>query len=1639
MTDETGPPKNLSAVKLALMAQRAREQFARIAREPIAIVGLGCRFPGAVDTPDHYWSMLCEGADVVGEIPPDRWDLTSTYDPDPAVPGKSSVRHAGLLDRIDTFDAGFFGIVPREAERMDPQQRLFMEVSIDALDHAGLSRDQLAGSRTGVFVASYHNDYSHMQYTDLEFVDSRTLTGTLHSIIANRLSHFLDLRGPSLSLDSACSSSLVAVHLACQSLRMEETDIALAGGVSVMVSPDLMVALSKVGFTAESGRCRTFDASADGFVRGEGCGVVVLKRLSDAVAAGDRILAVVRSSVVNQDGRSTVMAAPNGLAQQALVREALERAGMSPERISFVEAHGTATPLGDPIEVEALAATIGAPRPDGNVCYLGSVKANMGHLEAAAGVAGLIKATLVLRHRQVPPQAHFKTPNPHFALDGTCLRVPRTMQSLPRTELPHVAGISSFGVGGTNAHVIVEEAPILDTGVGEGEISGPFLLPLSAQSPKALSAVVDRWIQFIGDTKFSAAALCASAGERRSHYDCRLAVIGDTTGELRDRLQTFASGGPSPSVVTGQRAASARLGFVFSGQGPQWYAMGRGLAEREPVFRDALQEIDSLFRQVAAWSLLEELSNPEERSRLDETQFAQPALFALQVALAALWKSWGIVPDGVVGHSIGELAALQVSGALPLADAVRLVWHRARTMQQATGLGAMAAVDIGTHEAADLVRPYGDALAVAACNGPRSVVLSGRAEALDGALAELESRGRSHRRLPVNYAFHSNQMAPIAAEFAASIKRVAAQPPTVPFYSTVTGRLEPSLIPDSNYLARNVREPVQFAAATEAMIDDGFTVFLEIGPHPVLASAIAETASARGVDVSLLASLRRNRSERESMLQACAGVYALGQTPCWEALNPPQPTMIDLPAYPWQRERYWLRTPPMRQGFAVAGESAAHELLGRRIPAASVCLYRASWPDAAPEWLAEHRVKGRLLMPAAAMLEMLRASASEALQAEAVTLEDFVVHRPLVLGDPGEPGVVWQVAATQRKADGRVDVAVHEEIGPSAGDAKWQLIASATATTARPVECDGNPSNTLVRPGPADEKLYEVFTDLGVAFGPRFRTIKSLSSGNAHATTVLELFEDLQAPEAPWLVHPTVLDGALQSCVVASAGFDGLPRELLVPIGIDRVTVWGRAPNHVHAFTMVERAGHDGSLSAEVELRSPDGTPIALLEGVRFAPTDALATGPSKPADDALYELTWVSAPKPEAPADASGQAWIVLIDRQGTGDALATALEAMGARCLRVRAGSALATPDGPNVWTVDPAEPAHFAAILARTEWRNGARLAGLVHFWSLDIEPAERSSAPSAATEFEWTDLLASGSALHALQALVGAAGFDAKLVFVTRGAQAAGSAVPRPAAAGLWGVFSAAAAELADLPLLALDLDPDGGSSNVISLLAEILRATRDSQRVILRGDRHLSPRIQYFRPPNETSQPVQLRIGVDGTLDALDWHPMKAETPGAGDVKVKVIASGLNFRDVLLSLGMYPGEADIELGSECAGIVEEIGPGITQLKVGDVVFGFAPGTLATETIARADMLAPVPRGIPVEIAASLPVAYLTAIFGLRKLAKLRAGMRILNSFGCRGCRYGGRTSSTRCGRRGVRHCGVAGQTRPAAAYRRASCL
>ncbi len=881
----------------------------RIESEGIAIIGIGCRFPGAKG-PDEFWELLRGGVDAVTEIPAERWNMSAFHGPNQEILGGMGPWWGGFLEQVDQFDAAFFGISPREAAQMDPQQRLLLEVGWEALENAGKSPNTLGGSQTGVFIGISSSDYSYLQFSAPVRIDAYAGSGIAHSIAANRISYLLDLRGPSLAVDTACSSSLVGVYLACQSLRQGECDLALAGGVNLLLTPHLSIAFSQARMLASDGRCKTFDADADGYVRGEGCGIVVLKRLSEALGDGDRILAVLRGSAINHGGRSNGLTAPVGYAQQAVIREALRDARVTPSQVSYVETHGTGTSLGDPIEVEALKAVLMEGRSSKQLCALGSVKTNIGHLEAAAGIAGLIKVVLSLQHGEIPPHLHLRKINPHIPLDDTPFFIPTKRHPWPAGLERRFAGVSSFGFGGANAHMIVGEATIPVPTTNELERSW-HVLTLSAKSEKALRTLAHNYEMFLtACPEASLADVCFTANVGRQHLDCRLAVMVDSVPLLRERLAAFAASGRAQGLHNGRAQSGQwpRVAFLFTGQGAQYIGMGRQLYETAPIFRKTLDRCAEILSPCLERPLLSVLyPESKEESLLHETAYAQPALFALEYALAEMWRSWGIEPAAVMGHSVGEYVAACVAGIFNLEDGLGLVAERGRLMQSLPRDGMMAAVLAEEPQVAAAIAPYRGHVSIAAVNGPRNTVISGAQSAVQAVMEKFLSEGVIVRPLAVSHAFHSPLVEPILDAFEQAASRFHFLAPRVPLASNVTGQmLAMDHVPDASYWKRQARGTVRFASGINALVEQGCELFMELGPEPNLLG-MGKRCVPKGMG-SWLPSLSKGQNDWQVLLGSLSTLYVQGIAVDWAGFDQDyQRRLMPLPTYPFERKRHWIK------------------------------------------------------------------------------------------------------------------------------------------------------------------------------------------------------------------------------------------------------------------------------------------------------------------------------------------------------------------------------------------------------------------------------------------------------------------------------------------------------------------------------------------------------------------------------------------------------------------------------------------------------------------------------------------------------------------------------------------------------------
>jgi acyl transferase domain-containing protein len=907
-------------------------------------VGIGCRFPGGIVDVESFWRFLSEGRDAISEIPKDRIDIARYFDSRAATPGRMTTRWGGFLDHIDEFDADFFGISPREAERLDPQQRLLLETAWEALEDAGQDVSKLDGTRTGVFIGQWASDFEARLFADPEALDFYVTQGSGRYAASGRISYALGLRGPSLTLDTACSSSLVAVHLAVRSIRSGESRMALAGGANIILQPHITIAYSQVRMMAESGRCRFGDASGDGYVRSEGVGLVVLKALDQALADGDRIYAVVRGSATNNDGRSSgSMGRPSQIGHAELLRSAYRDASVPPALVGYVEAHGTGTRAGDPVELGALAAVLGEGRENGNPVLVGSVKTNFGHTEAAAGVAGLIKAALVLHHGTIPPSLHFASPNPAIPWADLPLAIAGTPTSWPAAKGPRLAGVNGFGISGTNAHVVLEEAPrrVAARPRIPGRAGG--LLPLSARSLAALRGLAIRVADLLeGEQAPCLHDLCWSAATRRTPLDCRAAFVARDAEAMREALRSFAEGGNAAAQGIGSDS-KPKIAFICPGQGAQWDGMARQLLAEEPAFRAALELCDEAARSFVDWSIIEQLSaEPGSPSyRMDQIDVIQPVMVALAIAYAALWRSLGIEPDAVVGHSMGEVAAACIAGTLELKDAMRIICRRSALMRRTSGAGAMALVDLSIEEAKAYLSGRDDRLSVAVSNSPRSSVISGDPEALAQVMAQLTQENVFCRLVKVDVASHSPQMEPLAAELSSDLTGLAPGDARIPIWSTVFGRRADGREFDAAYWGRNLRQTVRFKDAMSRLLEDGVSIFVELGPHPILLPSVQQTAQSLDREMTTIACGRRDEADQTALLAAFGQLWAAGYSVEWERVMPERGDAVRLPHYPWQRERYWA------EWAEFAPEGARERIAGFRPDDQSRgWLYQFRWEQA---------------------------------------------------------------------------------------------------------------------------------------------------------------------------------------------------------------------------------------------------------------------------------------------------------------------------------------------------------------------------------------------------------------------------------------------------------------------------------------------------------------------------------------------------------------------------------------------------------------------------------------------------------------------------------------------------------------------
>ncbi|MDR1968201.1 MAG: acyltransferase domain-containing protein [Burkholderiaceae bacterium] len=1380
---------------------------------------------------------------------------------------------------MDRFDAEFFNISPREARLMDPQQRLLLEVCWEALEDAGCVPSQWRGQSVGVFVGGFTLDYMLLQLGGLDFraVEPHTATGSMMTLLANRLSYVFGFNGPSMAVDTACSSSLVAVHLACQSLNSGESSMAIAGGVNALLTPSYTVAESRAGMLSPTGRSKTFDSRADGYVRGEGAGLVVLKTLARAQADGDHVYAVIRATAVNQDGHSDGITVPSGDAQATLMRRALSQAGLAPRQLHYVEAHGTGTPVGDPIEANAIGSVVREGRLEDGNCLIGSVKTNFGHTEAAAGVAGLIKAALVLHERSVPPHLHLQTHNPKIDFAALKLTVPAAQIALPERGTLHAA-VNSFGFGGTNAHAVLSSASAPTPAPNGQAAPAAWVLPVSARHADSLREAAARLADFLkagvvssaGAFDDAAAAwlrdLCDSAARRREHHALRACVLGAHAAELMEGLERLAQGDNHPSLITGTAEANeavAPLCFVYSGMGPQWWGMGQRLYAAEPVFKAMVDRCVALFDAHAGWSLLDAMQADEAHSRMAETEVAQPANFVLQVALTELLASFGIRPQAVVGHSAGEPAAAWAAGALSLEDAVHTIYVRSHLQQTTTGLGRLLAV--GLSDAATLVQlaALGEtSLCLAAINSPTSVTVAGEGGDIERLQQALDAQGIFTRALRVSVPYHSVFMEPLQAPLLEALAAIKPRPATLPLYSTVLGRRIDGPELDAAYWYRNVRQPVEFLAAITAMADQGLSQFVEIGPQPVLSGSIRELFNLRGQTCRVIPTLHREHDEARAPRRTVAELHVNGYSPDWQALQG-RGQWLRLPVYAWRDTRFWAEAPHLQRTRVQLPD---HALLARRLDTQEPA-WEVDLESPRLSFLEDHQIQSVAVFPGAGYIEMmLHAAKSFYGGLDAVVLKNVAFIKALYL-TPDKP-VTLRLTLDPSTHTCTIGSRVHAE-----AKADWQTHCTGQlyiSQAQQPPAVDLNALRADCSTPIARANCYQHFHRLGLEYGPSFQGIAELWQGKNQAVARLQVPAGLQDSLAQFNAHPAVLDVCFQTLAAAlPMKRTGSAVYMPVSIGEGRVLRPFSSTMWIHARITSQDAL---SMRGDIGLYDESGQCVIEIHDCRArAMGDEGDRSVSIGAAQKLYQLGWVAQDrKDENPAMRAKRkgVWLLYGGESELVHAIAAALQAQGCKALSVRPEEADRRREAMRV---KADEASSWSRILA------DAGSHGMVR-GVLMLNATERTGATHPTSPAEMDKAIA--ECCHPVLALVKAlssagAPEPARLWIVTRGTQAvAGHAMTNPMHAAAWGMGRVLGhGEHIDLWGGMLDLAPqgDGAHDEATAIVAELLHGDGEDQ-IALRGTQRFVLRVQDCPPDIALPAAPALRCDasylITGGLGAL---------------------------------------------------------------------------------------------------------------------------------------------------------------------------
>jgi polyketide synthase 5 len=1538
---------------------------------------MACRLPGGINSPDLFWEALLRGDDLVKEIPGDRWDVDYYYDPEPGVPGRSVCKWGAFLDSVGDFDPEFFGITEKEATAIDPQHRLLMETAWEAMEHAGLTKDTIA-DETGVFVGLNYADYTFVHAATDAFDGPYGNPGTIACMASGRIAYALGLHGPAVTVDTACSSGLFAIHQACRSLNDGESNLAFAGGVNVMMEPRRSASASAGGMLSGTGHCHAFDVNADGFVSGEGCVVLLLKRLSDAQSDGDRILGVIRATAANQDGHTPNIAMPSGEAQSAVYRAALAAAGVDAGTVGMVEAHGTGTPVGDPIEYGSLAEVYGI----GNPCVLGASKTNFGHTQAAAGALGMMKAVLSLQHGVVPKNLHFESLPDDMARIDTGLFVPQENTPWPLNGGQRRAAVSAYGISGTNVHAIVEEAPAplsRNGAASRASHDGTLLFPLSATSADGLRETAARladWAEAQA-TELATVDLAYTLARKRGHRSVRTTLLASDTAELLSALRDVANGDAIFQEVVGQEERGPV--WVFSGQGSQWATMGTDLLANEPPFAAAIAEIEPLIAHESGFSVTEALTAPEKVTGIDRIQ---PTIFAMQVALAATMKSYGVRPGAVIGHSMGESAAAVVAGALSLEDGARVICRRSRLMTKIAGSGAMASVELPAQQVLSelMARGVNDAV-VAVVASPQSTVIGGATETVRDLVAVWEQREVMAREVAVDVASHSPQVDPILDVLYDVLAEIEPLTPEIPYYSATSFDPREDPYCDANYWVDNLRHTVRFSAAVQAALEDGYRVFSELSPHPLLTHAVDQTARSLDMTVAALAAMRREQPLPHGMRGLLGDLYATGATVDFSVLYPGG-HLVDAPLPAWTHRSLLLS----REGHssrALASSVAVHPLMGQHVrlpeePERHV--WQAEIGTATLPWLADHQVHGTATLPGAAYCEMALAAARTVF-GEMSEVRDVRFEQMLMLDEETQisltataevPGALtFAVETNEDGVQARRASAVLHELDDAGAAGAAGAVDIEELLAAHPSRLEGS-------------DLRDAMDLCGIQYGPAFTGLAAAHTAEGTGTTVLAeigLPSVIRTQQTNYGVHPALLDACFQSVAahpsVANASLGGL----LLPLGVRQLRVHGPVSGARYCYSRVT-AATGGSVEADLDILDKHGTVLLAVRGLQMGTGVSPSGERARVMGERLLTVEWQQRELPEV-ATADTGAWLLVSTSDAANLVAAAYTDAMKLHDAECTTLSWPTQADHPAVAERlrGEVEKGGYAGVVVLTEPKNG----------SPDSEAAVRG-----------------GDYIHHLvriaRELPELEGESPRLYVVTRNAQQVLSEdVPNLYQGGLRGLLRVIGSEHPHLHTTHIDVDEQTSAEHVVRQLVtmgpgEDETAWRNDEWYTARlCPTPLRPEERLATIADHERDGVRMQIRMPGDLQTMEFAAFDRVPPGPGQIEVAVTASSINFADVLNAFGRYQSLDNIlpKLGTDFAGVVTAVGADVTNHQVGDRVGGMSPnGCWATFVTCDARLATTLPEALTDAQAAAVTTAHATAWYGLNDLARIRTGDKVL---------------------------------------------